>query len=84
MDVGGSGLARRGVNGAAGAEHGRVLPDFMACGYEQAVKRAKEDIKVMMVVLTCDEHQYDEEFKKWVIPRSLGYHRRLADSPTNT
>jgi FAS-associated factor 2 len=40
------------------------LPDFYIDGYEAAVKRAKDDIKVLMVVLTCDEHQDDEDFKR--------------------
>lgn len=57
-----SGLERRGA-GAGGAGV-RTLLDFQACGYEQAVKKAKEDIQVLMVVLTCDEHQHDEELKK--------------------
>lgn len=43
-----------------------MLPEFQAVGYEQAIKMAKEEIKVLMIVLTCDEHQWDEEFKKWV------------------
>lgn len=62
-----SGLERRGGAGAgAGGAGSRTLFDFQACGYEQAVKKAKEDIQVLMVVLTCDEHQHDEELKKWV------------------
>lgn len=63
LEVGSSsGLERRG-NASSGLG-GRVLPDFHSSGYEQAIRLAKEEIKVLMIILTCDEHQYDEEFKK--------------------
>lgn len=69
---GASGLERRaaasgsrataGGGGAAAAR--AVLPDFFVGGYEAAVREAKGDIKVLMVVLTCDEHESDGEFKR--------------------
>lgn len=60
----GSGLGRRTSTGGEGGEGGRkVLPDFFVGSYEDAVKRAKEEIKVLMVVLTCEEHENDVEFK---------------------
>lgn len=58
-----AGLERRSRTGRAGSSR-KTLPDFVVDGYEAAVKRAKEDIKILMVVLTCDEHQDDEEFKR--------------------
>lgn len=42
----------------------RSVPDFWVGGYESALRRAKEEVKVLMVVLTCDEHEDDAEFKR--------------------
>lgn len=52
----GSGLRERGER--------RSVPDFWVGGYESALRRAKEEVKVLMVVLTCDEHEDDAEFKR--------------------
>lgn len=57
----------------------RTLPDFFVDGYEAAVRRAKDDIKVLMVVLTCDEHQDDEEFKRWA-SSSVCHRHSFADA----
>lgn len=53
-----SGLTQRRV-----AER-NVLPDFLVCGYEEALARAKRELKVLMVVLTCEEHDDDLHFKR--------------------
>lgn len=57
--IGGSGLNRR--NSGVGR---KVLPNFFIGSYEDALKRAKEDIRILMVILTCEEHENDVEFKK--------------------
>ncbi|KAL8283889.1 hypothetical protein RQP46_005321 [Phenoliferia psychrophenolica] len=59
-EPGGSGLRQR--------EGRRVaLPDFVVGGYEDALRRAKEELRVLMVVLTCEEHEDDVEFKRNVL-----------------
>lgn len=57
--VGGAreGLRERGTAG--------TLVDFWVGGYEEAVRRAKDEVKVLMVVLTCEENDDDLEFKRW-------------------
>lgn len=55
---------RRRNSGSGGAK--KVLPDFLVGSYDEAVRKAKMEIKVLMIVLTCEEHEDDEEFKKFV------------------
>ncbi|KAK4701641.1 FAS-associated factor 2, partial [Phenoliferia sp. Uapishka_3] len=60
-EASGSGLRSR---NAAGRTN---LPDFIVGGYEDALRRAKEELKVLMVVLTCEEHDDDAPFKRNVL-----------------
>lgn len=59
-----SGMRRRN-SGGSGAK--KILPDFLVGSYQEAVRKAKKEIKVLMIVLTCEEHEDDEEFKKYVL-----------------
>lgn len=43
---------------------GRRLPDFLLVGYDEAVRKAKEEIKILMVVLVSEEHDDVAEFKR--------------------
>ncbi|SCV72798.1 BQ2448_4335 [Microbotryum intermedium] len=45
----------------------KALPDFWIGSYESALKKANDDFQVLMVVLTCDEHEDDELFKRRVL-----------------
>lgn len=49
-------------SGAGGAR--RVIPDFLVSSYTAALQRAKTETKVIMVVLTCEEHESDADFKQ--------------------
>ncbi|KAH9822559.1 hypothetical protein DFH28DRAFT_457558 [Melampsora americana] len=40
------------------------LPDFLRVGYDEAVRKAKEEIKILMVVLVSEEHDDVAEFKR--------------------
>jgi len=48
-----------------GAGTGRkALPEFWVGSYDSAVRKAKNEARVMMVVLTCEEHQNHDQFVK--------------------
>ncbi|EGG00805.1 uncharacterized protein MELLADRAFT_92981 [Melampsora larici-populina 98AG31] len=42
----------------------RRLPDFLVLGYDEAVRKAKEELKILMVVLVSEEHDDVAEFKR--------------------
>lgn len=42
----------------------RAIPDFIIGSYDDAIQRAKDQVKVLMVVLTCEEHGDDTAFKR--------------------
>jgi FAS-associated factor 2 len=46
-----------------GATVRRAVPDFWVGGYEEALSKAKGDVRVLLVVLTCEEHDDDTSFK---------------------
>ncbi|KDE03590.1 hypothetical protein MVLG_05925 [Microbotryum lychnidis-dioicae p1A1 Lamole] len=62
---GSSSLERRRSGSNSSAR--KALPDFWIGSYESALKKAKDDFQVLMVVLTCDEHEGDELFKRRVL-----------------
>ncbi|GAA5911093.1 hypothetical protein JCM5296_002457 [Sporobolomyces johnsonii] len=59
-----SGLSRRA--GASRAQ-GATLPEFFVGGYEHALRKARDEMRLMMVVLTCEENDADEAFKRDVL-----------------
>ncbi|GAA6021173.1 hypothetical protein JCM11491_001595 [Sporobolomyces phaffii] len=63
------GAAQLGRRRAAGGVESSVdeLPEFFVGGYEQALRKARDELRVLLVVLTCDEHERDEEFKRTVL-----------------
>lgn len=52
-----SGLRERGATAR------RAVPDFWIGGYEDALTKAKGDVRVLLVILTCEEHDDDASFK---------------------
>jgi len=40
------------------------LPEFLLLGYDDAVQKAREELKVLMVVLVSEEHDDDDQFKR--------------------
>ncbi|GAA5837987.1 hypothetical protein JCM11251_006817 [Rhodosporidiobolus azoricus] len=60
-----SGLSRRG--GASAREEQR-LPAFFVGGYEQALRKARDERRVLMVVLTSEENEADGALKRDIIP----------------
>ncbi|SCZ91955.1 BZ3500_MvSof-1268-A1-R1_Chr5-3g08244 [Microbotryum saponariae] len=62
---GSSSLERRRSGSNSSAR--KALPDFWIGSYESVLKKAKDDFQVLMVVLTCDEHEDDELFKRRVL-----------------
>ncbi|GAA6021258.1 hypothetical protein JCM10207_002592 [Rhodosporidiobolus poonsookiae] len=63
-----AGVARRTAAAAVGGGDERRLPEFFVGGYEQALRKARDEIRVLMVVLSCAEHEMDEAFKRDVLP----------------
>lgn len=53
------GMRRRG----AGAGR-KALPEFWVGSYDSAVRKAKNEARVMMIVLTCEEHESHDDFVK--------------------
>ncbi|GAA5900741.1 UBX domain-containing protein [Sporobolomyces salmoneus] len=69
LEIGSSqGLSRR--RGAANGEDGVELPDFYIGSYESALRKARDELRVLMVILTCEENERDEEFKLSVLTNS--------------
>ncbi|GAA5883135.1 hypothetical protein JCM16303_006108 [Sporobolomyces ruberrimus] len=60
-----AGLTRRNVDGTSGEE--TELPEFFVGGYEQALRKARDELRLLMVILTCEEHDEDEAFKRRVL-----------------
>ncbi|GAA5998667.1 hypothetical protein JCM5350_000224, partial [Sporobolomyces pararoseus] len=58
----GNNLSRRNV--ASGEIE---LPEFFTGGYEQALRKVRDEFKILMVILTCQENERDEEFKRKVL-----------------
>lgn len=46
---------------------GRRVPDFFVGGYEEAVRFARDEQRVLMVVLTTEENERDGDFKRDVL-----------------
>ncbi|KAH8926296.1 hypothetical protein BT69DRAFT_1278953 [Atractiella rhizophila] len=59
---GGSGLVQRKTGGTS-----KMLPEFLRCGYSEALQAAKDELKILMVVLSSAEHEDDEGFRKTVL-----------------
>ncbi|GAA6063056.1 hypothetical protein JCM10212_003001 [Sporobolomyces blumeae] len=62
-----TGIARRVHSDASETTSGETLPDFFVGGYEEALRKARDDMRVLMVVLSCEEHEQDEAFKRQVL-----------------
>ncbi|KAI8445243.1 hypothetical protein BY996DRAFT_4598462 [Phakopsora pachyrhizi] len=43
------------------------LPDFLLMGYDEAVRKAKDELKVLMVILLSEEHDDASHFKREVL-----------------
>lgn len=43
------------------------LPEFLLMGYDDAVKKAKEELKTLMAILISEEHDDTERFKREVL-----------------
>lgn len=54
----------RGLEEQAGV---RGLPKFEICGYEEALRRAKEGMRPMLAILVSEEHDDTPEFKRSVL-----------------
>ncbi|KAM0748068.1 hypothetical protein T439DRAFT_304402 [Meredithblackwellia eburnea MCA 4105] len=65
---GGSGSGLRSRESLGGGRGG--IPDFFVGGYEEALKKAKDELRILMVVLTCEEHDDDRDFKRNVLTDS--------------
>ncbi|GAA5866244.1 hypothetical protein JCM8547_007215 [Rhodosporidiobolus lusitaniae] len=61
-----SGLSRRGGAGQHEADGAR-LPPFFVGGYEAALRKARDERRVLMVVLSHEEHDADAAFKQDVL-----------------
>lgn len=53
-----------GIHARNGTGLRKAVPDFIVAGYEETLQRAKEESKILMVVLTCEEHDDDAAFKR--------------------
>lgn len=62
----GSSLRQRGPGLSSSGR--KLLPDFLIASYDEALRKAKDDFAILMVVLTSEEHDDDEAFKRWVWP----------------
>ncbi|GAA6044043.1 hypothetical protein JCM8097_001387 [Rhodosporidiobolus ruineniae] len=61
-------LARRAAPPAASAQGDEPrLPRFFVGGYEAALRKARDERRVLVVVLTSEEHDADEGFKRDVL-----------------
>ncbi|GAA5944326.1 uncharacterized protein JCM15063_006560 [Sporobolomyces koalae] len=58
-------LSRRGADRSASDT--AQLPEFFIGGYEQALRKARDDLKLLMVILTCEENERDDDFKRQVL-----------------
>ncbi|GAA5917883.1 hypothetical protein JCM6882_003754, partial [Rhodosporidiobolus microsporus] len=65
-----SGLARRGAanGGASGGGDEPRLPEFFVGGYEHALRKARDERRTLMVVLTSEENEADGALKRDILP----------------
>ncbi|BGP19349.1 hypothetical protein JCM10213_006855 [Rhodosporidiobolus nylandii] len=61
-----SGLSARRTQQQA-REGERRLPAFFVGGYEAALKKAKDEMRLLMVVLSSEEHELDRAFKRDIL-----------------
>jgi len=57
-------------NNNAVVEASLELPEFFIGGYEQALKKARDEFQILMVILTCCENDHDQQFKLKVLTDS--------------
>lgn len=57
-------MSRRGANAIEDAD-GLLRDLCFVGGYEEALRKARDEFRVLMVVLTCEENELDAEFKRY-------------------
>ena len=61
-----SGLTSR-HHARRGGTTGPRIPDFYIGSYDEALRFARDEMRILMVVLTSEEHERDERFKREVL-----------------
>ncbi|GAA5869295.1 hypothetical protein JCM3774_004196 [Rhodotorula dairenensis] len=71
---GSSGLASRHSRATGSSRGGGTLrgtgprvPDFFVGSYDEALRYARDEMRILMIVLTSEEHERDERFKREVL-----------------
>ncbi|GAA5995660.1 clathrin-mediated endocytosis regulator UBX3 [Rhodotorula paludigena] len=62
-----SGLSARRTSAPAPPGTGKRLPRFHVGSYESALRLARDELRILMVVLTSEENERDERFKREVL-----------------
>lgn len=53
--------------GGGGGGTGPRIPEFYIGSYDEALRFARDEMRILMVVLTSEEHERDERFKREVL-----------------